>query len=370
MKKNFFLMTYMVLIIGSLFLVPSIHFTVKASDQSSIIYEIAEDYVIITGTKLKRVEAIPEAIEGLPVVTLSEKSFFACINESETIHIPKSVKNIETLCFLGVNGDGIINYFIPSTVEKIGRYALGYTCYENYKDGCIIQDKIEKLRGVKIYGYTNTVAEEYAKENGFTFIPITDDVISGDVNGDGLFNVSDVVLLQKWLLSVPDTYLANWKAADFYEDGKLDVFDLCLMKRALIEGFKTDSVYTLTINGYKITESESGWMGEDYSSSITRNEIAQYPEIVSLLKKVSAKVTALKDTKILSCGFEISDYAEDNLYLSCNDGTGKENDILLCKIGSKCAWLDDSDVQELVTLLVESGLFSDKSIIQNYLKTK
>jgi hypothetical protein len=59
--------------------------------------------------------------------------------------------------------------------------------------------------------------------------------LMGDVNEDGSFGVSDVVLLQKWLLAVPDTHLANWKAADFCEDNKLDVFDLTLMKRALLE---------------------------------------------------------------------------------------------------------------------------------------
>ena len=57
---------------------------------------------------------------------------------------------------------------------------------------------------------------------------------TGDVNGDGAFNVSDVVLLQKWLLSVPDTHLENWKSADLCEDDKLDVFDLCFMKRELL----------------------------------------------------------------------------------------------------------------------------------------
>lgn len=59
--------------------------------------------------------------------------------------------------------------------------------------------------------------------------------LMGDVNEDGSFGVSDVVLLQKWLLAVPDTHLANWKAANFCEDNRLDVFDLTLMKRALIE---------------------------------------------------------------------------------------------------------------------------------------
>ena len=58
--------------------------------------------------------------------------------------------------------------------------------------------------------------------------------IKGDCNGDGSFNISDVVLLQKWLLAVPDTYLENWKAANLCEDNRLDVFDLCLMKRELI----------------------------------------------------------------------------------------------------------------------------------------
>lgn len=58
----------------------------------------------------------------------------------------------------------------------------------------------------------------------------------GDVNVDGTFNISDAVLLQKWLLAVPDTHLANWKAADMCEDNKLDVFDLCMMKSKLING--------------------------------------------------------------------------------------------------------------------------------------
>ena len=64
---------------------------------------------------------------------------------------------------------------------------------------------------------------------------------TGDVNNDGEFNVADVVLLQKWLLAVPDTHLADWKAADFCNDNKLDVFDLCLMKRELIK--KIDMSY-------------------------------------------------------------------------------------------------------------------------------
>jgi len=58
---------------------------------------------------------------------------------------------------------------------------------------------------------------------------------SGDVNGNGLFNLADMVSLQKWLLSAPDSELKFWEAADFCRDNKIDAFDLCLMKQELLE---------------------------------------------------------------------------------------------------------------------------------------
>ena len=64
-----------------------------------------------------------------------------------------------------------------------------------------------------------------------TVIPKT---VKGDCNGDEVFSLADVVLLQKWLLADPNTKLTDWEAADFCDDGRLDVFDLSLMKMALL----------------------------------------------------------------------------------------------------------------------------------------
>lgn len=61
------------------------------------------------------------------------------------------------------------------------------------------------------------------------------DAVKGDVNADGTFNIADVVVMQKWLLVVPDVKLADWKAGDLCEDNIINVFDLCLMKRLLTE---------------------------------------------------------------------------------------------------------------------------------------
>ena len=67
-----------------------------------------------------------------------------------------------------------------------------------------------------------------------SLVAVESEKVKGDVNADGEFNIADVIILQKWLLAVPDTELANWKAADLCEDDKLNVFDLCLMKHELI----------------------------------------------------------------------------------------------------------------------------------------
>lgn len=88
-----------------------------------------------------------------------------------------------------------------------------------------------------IHGYKDSAAQTYAEKHGFKFkeIEVTAVRIKGDVNGDGEFSVSDLLLFQKWLLAVPDTELADRNSADLCEDDHLDVFDLCLMRKALLE---------------------------------------------------------------------------------------------------------------------------------------
>ena len=59
--------------------------------------------------------------------------------------------------------------------------------------------------------------------------------VCGDVNGDSRFGIADLVAFKRWLLGTPDAELADWKAGDLCSDGKLDVFDFCLMRKLLVE---------------------------------------------------------------------------------------------------------------------------------------
>ena len=58
--------------------------------------------------------------------------------------------------------------------------------------------------------------------------------VIGDVNKDGSFTIADAVMLQQWLLNVPDATLTDWKSADLCDDGIIDVFDFCEMRELLV----------------------------------------------------------------------------------------------------------------------------------------
>ncbi|MCR5601235.1 MAG: hypothetical protein K6G33_10910 [Ruminococcus sp.] len=55
----------------------------------------------------------------------------------------------------------------------------------------------------------------------------------GDVNGDFIFNLSDIVLFQRWLNGKDNSIIIN-SGADANCDGKFDVFDLIAMRKKLI----------------------------------------------------------------------------------------------------------------------------------------
>lgn len=61
----------------------------------------------------------------------------------------------------------------------------------------------------------------------------TSEIAPGDLNCDGEVGVTDVVMLQKWLLGSGN--LPNWQNADLHQDGIINIFDLVLLKRMLIE---------------------------------------------------------------------------------------------------------------------------------------
>ena len=89
--------------------------------------------------------------------------------------------------------------------------------------------------------------------------------VTGDVSGDGVFSVADAVLLSKWLLCDPDAALADWGAADFDRNGRLNAVDLVLMKRALMNEAPVHMLLTVSYSGTSV--------GGQFMGAGTRSEL-------------------------------------------------------------------------------------------------
>ena len=199
-------------------------------------YEENDDgTVTITGYTYSNEEIIiPAEIDGKSVTKIGNCAFANCYYLTSVI-IPENVVSI------GWSAFAVCTHLASVTI-------LNPNCKIYELDDCTgdtISNDYDYITGIYYYtgtisGYVNSTAHIYAKNHFCTFIPLetaiegpTVQSASGDVNDDGSFHITDVVLLQKWLLAVPDTTLANWKAGDFYEDGVLNAFDLCMMKQML-----------------------------------------------------------------------------------------------------------------------------------------
>ena len=144
----------------------------------------------------------------------------------ETVTLPNTITEIGEGAFYQ---NDLSKIYLPASLISIGENAfyecasltdIYYSGTEEQWNAVSIADGNESLENAVIHYQASEIPK----------------VKTGDVNSDGEFTVADVILFQKWLLAVPDTHLADWKMADFCEDDKLNVFDLCLMKKELLKG--------------------------------------------------------------------------------------------------------------------------------------
>lgn len=105
-----------------------------------------------------------------------------------------------------------------------GKDFIIYIETESGTDNYYIDEAIGAVAGTKVTGpepVEPPVTPTKPSEN-----------IVGDVNSDGMLNVSDFAMIQKWLINAGE--VTNSKAADINNNGVVNVYDLALLKRKLI----------------------------------------------------------------------------------------------------------------------------------------
>lgn len=141
--------------------------------------------------------------------------------------IPNTVKEIEEGAFLSC--EHLKSVTIPKSVLYIGEKAFGYLSY------------LYKIEGFIIYGYKNTAAEKYAKDNDFVFVALDEDIAVGDANGDGFINAKDRMMLTRYLAKWTGYENINMIGADANKDGIINAKDRMILTRCLAKwsGYET-----------------------------------------------------------------------------------------------------------------------------------
>lgn len=209
------------------------HGAVYTADGKTLLYypEVAEEYSFLPGVEklaaysmessLMETLTLPDTITeigsyafvycsdlthiDLPssLESIQNNAFGACVSLQE-IEIPTGTKTISTEAFY--NCLALEKAVIPSTVEEIG-----YDVFEQTDPDGEYSWSTKPLEKLTIYGMEGSEAQAYAENNDIPFVALSEDPTTGtpdseihygDVDLDGHVKLSDVVLVNKYILNL------------------------------------------------------------------------------------------------------------------------------------------------------------------------
>lgn len=178
------------------------------------------------------------------LTTISHQTFWDC-KSLTAIEIPENVKNIGNYAFGGCNSLESIaipdlvtsikdNTFFGCTSLKSVTIPESVTSFGNNVFASHSDDLV-------IYGYTDSTAQTYAKENDINFVSLgyATTIVIGDVDGDGKITIMDTSMVQRSIAQYITLTDIQTIAADTDKDGKIAVMDATAIQR-FIAGLITE----------------------------------------------------------------------------------------------------------------------------------
>ena len=155
-----------------------------------------------------------------------------------SITIPNSVISIDWYAFRGCTS--LKSITIPNSVTSIGKNAFGYYYDNGYK----------KINNLKIYCYSSTAGEQYAKDNGFDYMLI-DKFAHAKVNGAKLTGRAADALRINWTKNASaDGYIVEmYQNGKWARVGKITNNSTTTFRKA---GLKASTVYKFRVKAYKM----------------------------------------------------------------------------------------------------------------------
>ncbi len=181
----------------------------QGSDYSDL---FPDSYTIKQGTKLIatsaffRADRLNKIIIPNGVEYINDGAFFWC-QSLKSVVIPNTVKNLGLYSFGMCRSLSAV--VIPESVEYIDDLAFWNSSSGN----------------LTIFGEANTVAEKYASEHSLKFVELND-VVYGDVDGDGVVTIADYASTKSCVIGVNEFKGCVEIIGDMNSDCVIDAFDL------------------------------------------------------------------------------------------------------------------------------------------------
>lgn len=214
---------------------------------------------------------------------------------------------------------------------------------ENITDGVVLEYSAP-------YTEVPTLIEKFMAENNidenevtFRILDIAYGDVKGDVNADGVFSIADVVLFNRWILGDKDVHLANWKAADLCKDDKLDVFDLTLMRRALLEELNIDP----SIDDSEIPEVLFGDYDENNNKPMSAKRIAMKCKSFCDYSEVLKVDVAMADSSLTPLYYDVAGHYKFEIYASTIHTNNKIEDENLIINGEHGEYIKEYSQEDL-----------------------